>query len=444
MRHKALSIILIIAVTLALALAFGVGCSKSKKKNPFAPSNTPPSTYTPGASGGPISGTFTFIAVTGGTNTALSGVSVYVSGAAETKLTNSSGMAVFEGVTGPQDVTFWEDPAAKRTLFAINAAQLVVPFTPSVSSTPGSKQVDLIIKGASNMGGDYFGAGFATLDNGGYSFAPFGVLITSIIPNPLTIEVATGTPAVVGAVTMGLDNSISKYAILEYPSGVPDSTTSITLDLTSAGDAQLIDFAGTIDTSALSFSPANGFCGLMMSTDEGDVIPTGGGSVDLGNNTYSGMGFLIPDRDRYGFFVIAGAVGSGLSATIKWGTFSDIPTIANSSVILYDIPLVTEPLGAATGVAKATTVTWTEIAQADIYMISITQTGYTWTGVLNAPASTATVPAIAELLGSTGAVVTVSALDIDNWDYSSFDLEELMMLSNYFGLSIPVGFETGP
>ncbi|MHC4661929.1 MAG: hypothetical protein ACYS8W_09600 [Planctomycetota bacterium] len=457
MRRSFISALLVTAAAVSVTFCFA-GCSDKDDDFFFPPKG-------PGAGGGPINGTFTFTAVEEDTLAPIEGVSVHVDGSnvSETKTTDSAGVAAFTDVYGPLDITLWRVPAAKTTLFQFDYAELMLPFAaPPAGGNGGDISVDLVINGVSGVDmtgtGDALGyamvmSGESALQNEAFTVAPMG---TTTVPDPIPITVSTEEPVFIAVIVGGIislipfEMGLTKYGTTSFPTGVPTGTTEIVFQVNPGFGIDIFDFAGTIDQSGLSFSPAAGLASVVADFGVDGILPVGLGIVDTSLDLYNGTGIILPDRNRYGFFLGVGSFDTGISTRMQWGSAATIQTIASSNVVLYDTPAITTPADNAIAISTTPQVAWTAVpagANVNFYFVMLEQVSgpYRWVGCVDSSLPPdVTVPAVAALSAGTVTTLNVAAVAMENFDYSSLDPDAMRFEATYVGTSGIMPLVTAP
>ncbi len=367
-----------------------------------------------GTGGGPITGDITVTVTDEFTHLPLADVEVYLDGLPTMFTTNSSGIALVDGVSGAQTVTLYKEDYESLTLFNIDATEITFPLTPLyLSSTPLSNfEINLTEL-------DCTSDAYTLYLSDMYAAAGMVVGGRPSPDDPILIDWPAGLqshPAV-----LVYDNTVvgpTRYGYTILPPTTP-GTVAVNIVprelITYGPDFQTLP--GSLDTSGIAgFIPTQGVVEAFAVLADCSSVFTGAADYFLGNGLFDGGIFDIPEATRYRLEASVENAAGQFSVSMVNGDFSDFAA-ASTNIALKDIPTATSSFSSP---PAAMPVSWTAVPGTDYYAIAIDGPDFFWYGLVPGSTTGVTVPADVGLAPGINYGCSIEAHTVDNFDYNQF------------------------
>jgi hypothetical protein len=368
-----------------------------------------------GPGGGPIQGELTIIVTNEFTRLPIKDVMVSVEGIPSLYFTNASGIALVNGVSGPQTVTFYEPDYEGLTIFNIDAETISMPLTPMTLAGVPLANFEINITEF-----DCTSDAYTLYLNDVYAEAGMVIDGRPSPDDPIPLYWPAGGPSHFGVFVY--DNSV--YGPTRYGyTLVPASTVGtnliniVPMPLASFG-SNLSDILGAFDISGISgFTPDAGTVEAFSVVNDGGSVFTGAADYFTGNGFFAGGIFKIPEGVSYRLEAAVEDAAGQFSARIIRGDYTDF-AYSPLIIVFEDIPTATSSFSSPPATMP---ISWTAIPGTSYYAIAIDDgAGFFWYGLVPGHITSITVPYDAGLIPGESYGCSIEAHVISNFDFNQF------------------------
>jgi hypothetical protein len=381
-----------------------------------------------GPGGGPITGDITVTVTDEFTHLPLADVEVYVDGLPTVFTTNSSGIALVDGVSGAQTVTLYKVDYESLTLFNIDAAEITFPLTPLyLSSTPLSNfEINLTELDCTS---DAYTLYLSDM------YAAAGMIVGGrpSPDDPILIDWPAGLqshPAVLVYDNTATGPTRYGYTILPPSTQGTVAINIVPRELITYG----VDFQtllGSLDNSGITgFVPIQGVVEAFAVLADCSSVFTGAADYFLGNGFFDGGIFDILEATRYRLEASVENAAGHFSVSMVNGDFSDFAGVSQN-ITLKDIPTATSSFSSPPAEMP---VSWTAVPGTSYYAIAIDGPDFFWYGIVPGSMTSVTVPADVGLAPGINYGCSIETHTVNNFDYNQFT--PLSVRANRTSLSI--------